>query len=111
MKKLLGQVFLLLKPYAGKPFQLYLVVTDEAINSILVKTEWDHQLPIYYVSKALLQAKTRNPDVEKLTLAFVTTSRKLRPYFQAHTIHILTNFPLKQVIQKPDTSERLMKWL
>ncbi|XP_022877058.1 uncharacterized protein LOC111395308 [Olea europaea var. sylvestris] len=37
-------------------------------------------------------------------------SRKLRPYFQAHTIHMLTNFPLRQVLQKPDASGRLLKW-
>ncbi|XP_008231833.1 PREDICTED: uncharacterized protein LOC103331001 [Prunus mume] len=32
------------------------------------------------------------------------------PYFQAHTIHVLTNQPLRQVLQKPETSGRLVKW-
>ncbi|GAV91482.1 LOW QUALITY PROTEIN: hypothetical protein CFOL_v3_34877, partial [Cephalotus follicularis] len=35
--------------------------------------------------------------------------RKLRPYFQAHTIKVLTDKPLKQVLTKPDTSDRLIK--
>ncbi|KAL5565151.1 hypothetical protein UlMin_028315 [Ulmus minor] len=37
-------------------------------------------------------------------------ARKLRPYFQAHTIIVPTKFPLKQILQKPDTSGRLAKW-
>ncbi|GAV62408.1 rve domain-containing protein/RVT_3 domain-containing protein, partial [Cephalotus follicularis] len=32
------------------------------------------------------------------------------PYFQAHTIKVLTDKPLKQVLAKPDTSGRLIKW-
>ncbi|CAL9017964.1 unnamed protein product [Prunus brigantina] len=34
----------------------------------------------------------------------------LRPYFQAHSINVLTNQPLRQVLQKPETSGRLIKW-
>ena len=48
--------------------------------------------------------------MEKLILALVTTTRKLRPYFQAHTIEILTGYSMKQVLHKPETSGRLMKW-
>ncbi|XP_022842145.1 uncharacterized protein LOC111365871 [Olea europaea var. sylvestris] len=48
--------------------------------------------------------------MEKLALALITASRKLRPYFQAHTIHVLTNFPLRQVLQKPNALGRLLKW-
>jgi hypothetical protein len=36
--------------------------------------------------------------------------RRLRPYFQAHTIKVLTDFPLKQILHKPETSGRLIKW-
>ena len=48
--------------------------------------------------------------MEKLILALVTAARKLRPYFQAHTIEVPTEFPMKQVLYKPETSGRLMKW-
>ena len=48
--------------------------------------------------------------MEKLILALVTIARKLRPYFQAHTIEIPTEYPMKQVLHKPETSGRLMKW-
>lgn len=65
---------------------------------------------MYYISKALLLAKARYPDMEKLALFFITVSRKLRPYFQVNSIEILTNFPLKKVLQKIDASSHLLKW-
>ena len=43
-------------------------------------------------------------------MALVTEARKLRPYFQAHTIEVPTEYPMKQVLHKPETSGRLMKW-
>ena len=48
--------------------------------------------------------------MDKLILALVTTTRKLRPHFKAHTIEIPTEYPMKQVLHKPKTSRRLMKW-
>ena len=48
--------------------------------------------------------------MEKLILALVTAARKLRPYFQAHTIEVLIEYPMKRVLHKPETSGRLMKW-
>ena len=48
--------------------------------------------------------------MEKQILALVTTTRKLRPYFQAHTIEVPIDYPMKQVLYKPETSGRLMKW-
>ena len=48
--------------------------------------------------------------MEKLILALVTTSRKLRPYFQSHTVEVPTEYPMKQILHKPKTSGRLIKW-
>ena len=48
--------------------------------------------------------------MEKLILALVTTSRKLRPYFQSHTVEVPTEYPMKQILHKPKTSRRLIKW-
>ena len=48
--------------------------------------------------------------MEKLILALVTAAQKFRPYFQAHTIEVPTEYSMKQVLHKPETSERSMKW-
>ncbi|CAL8162858.1 unnamed protein product [Prunus armeniaca] len=46
----------------------------------------------------------------RLAYALVLSTHKLRPYFQAHTVDVLTNQPLRQVLQKPETSGRLINW-
>ena len=48
--------------------------------------------------------------MEKLAFALVISTRKLRPYFQNHTIIVLTNQPLRQVLSKLELLERMLKW-
>ena len=48
--------------------------------------------------------------MEKLAMALVIATRKLRSYFHSHPVQALTNYPLRQVLQKPDASGRLLKW-
>ncbi|CAL8991494.1 unnamed protein product [Prunus brigantina] len=57
-----------------------------------------------------LDAEQRYPQLEQLAYALVLSARRLRPYFQGHSINVLTNQPLRQVLQKPETSGRLIKW-
>ncbi|KAL5540936.1 hypothetical protein UlMin_044912 [Ulmus minor] len=111
LKTYLGRPPLLSKPQEGESLILYLAVSKGAVSSALIREEEGVQWPIYYTSKSLLGAETRYPEVEKLALALMIAARKLRPYFQAHTIIVPTKFPLKQILQKPDTSGRLAKWL
>lgn len=48
--------------------------------------------------------------MEKLAFAVITSARKLRPYFQSHTIVVLTTFPLQTILPSPSQSGRLAKW-
>ncbi|XP_074373732.1 uncharacterized protein LOC141714091 [Apium graveolens] len=48
--------------------------------------------------------------MEKLVYALVLASRKLRPYFQAHRIEVRIAYPLRQVLHKPESSRRMLKW-
>ena len=48
--------------------------------------------------------------MEKLTFALVTASRKLRHYFQAHVINVLTNHPPKKAMNKLEVAGRLIQW-
>ncbi|CAL8080853.1 unnamed protein product [Prunus armeniaca] len=64
-----------------------------------------------YVDDMLVKSRTAGDHLENLlALALVVSARRLRPYFQAHEITVLTNQPLRQVLQKPETSGRLVKW-
>ena len=46
----------------------------------------------------------------KLALSLIIAFQKLRLYFQSYSIEVLTNLSLWQILQKPDTSGRLIKW-
>jgi ribonuclease HI len=86
---------------------LYLAISPTAVSAALIREEDGIQKPVYFVSKALHGAEKKYPQIEKLAFALVVASRKLRPYFQAHTIRVLTEHPLRKVMQKLDLSGRL----
>ncbi|GKV51226.1 hypothetical protein SLEP1_g57895 [Rubroshorea leprosula] len=94
----------------GELLYLYLGISDEAISSVLVREEARQQKPIYYISSVLHGAELRYLIAEKAALAVVTSARKLRSYFQSHPIIVLTDQPLRQILQKPECSGRLIKW-
>ncbi|XP_062100829.1 uncharacterized protein LOC133806756 [Humulus lupulus] len=58
----------------------------------------------------LLDTETRYSMMEKLALALITAKKKLRQYFESHTIIVYTDYPLKQVLNKLDLYGRLSKW-
>ncbi|XP_074328487.1 uncharacterized protein LOC141666399 [Apium graveolens] len=95
---------------AGETLVLYLAVSDFAVSAVLVREEDGIQLPVYYVSKRLADAETRYTSLEKLAYALILASRKLRPHFQAHKIEVRTSYPLRQVMHKPESSGRMLKW-
>ncbi|XP_075645346.1 uncharacterized protein LOC142616358 [Castanea sativa] len=84
----------------GEELYLYPAVSPHAVSSALIREEGKIQKPIYYISKALKGAEGRYLPMEKLAFLLITAARKLRPYFQAHVINILTNHPLKKAMNK-----------
>ena len=111
LKEYLGKPPLLSKPIEGELFFLYLAVSKYAVLGALIREEEKVQWPVYYIREWLIDAETKYLEMEKLALALVIASRKLRPYFHSHTIRVLTNYPLRQVLQKLNTSGRLLKWV
>ena len=59
---------------------------------------------VYYVSHALAGVETNYPPIEKFAYMLVMASRKLQPYFEAHKVTVLTDPPLKNVLQRLDAS-------
>ena len=84
----------------GEELFLYLAVTPHAVSSALIREEEKIQKPMYYTSKALRGVEGRYPLIEKLAFALITASRKLRHYFQAHVINVMTDHPLKKAMNK-----------
>ena len=70
----------------GEELSLYLAVSPTTVSSALIWGEDRIQLLVYYTSQALQGLEGRYLPMEKLAFALVTTTWKLRSYFQAHTI-------------------------
>ena len=49
-------------------------------------------------------------SVDKLVLDLVHATKKLKPYFQSHSIIVITDQPLKQILTKSKVSGRMTKW-
>ncbi|KAJ9565054.1 hypothetical protein OSB04_001020 [Centaurea solstitialis] len=110
LKQYMASLPQLTKPIEGESLQLYLAVSNNAVSAVLVREDDQQQHPIYYVSKSFLNAETRYTSMEKLLLGLVTAAKKLRHYFESHHIIVVTNYPLKTVLRKPELTGRLAKW-
>ena len=80
------------------------------VSVTLVKEEERVQKPLYYASRALHDAKERYSPMEKLAFALVTVACKLKLYFQAHTIIILADKPLRWVMRNLEAAGQLVLW-
>ncbi|XP_010473468.1 PREDICTED: uncharacterized protein LOC104752905 [Camelina sativa] len=110
LKQYLTNQPVLVKPEEGETLYLYVSVSSLEVSGVLVRDDRGDQRPIFYISKALNDTETRYPTLEKLALALIVAARKLRPYFQSHSIVVLTDQPLRTVLHSPLQSGRIAKW-
>jgi hypothetical protein len=86
------------------------------VSAIIVveRTEKGHALPVqrpvYYISEVLSETKARYPQIQKLLYAVVLARCKLRHYFEAHPVTVVSSFPLEEIIQNPDAAGMIAKW-
>jgi hypothetical protein len=78
------------------------------------RTEEGHALPVqrlvYYISEVLSETKARYTQIQKLLYAVVLARRKLRHYFEAHPVTVVSSFPFGEIIRNPDAAARIAKW-
>uniref|UniRef100_A0A2N9G704 Uncharacterized protein n=1 Tax=Fagus sylvatica TaxID=28930 RepID=A0A2N9G704_FAGSY len=110
LKEYLSAAPLLSTPVNGESLYVYLAVSEHAVSAAIVREDCNVQKPVYYTSKTLDGAESRYLPLEKLAFALVCSSKKLPHYFQAHTMIVLTEQPLKAVLRSADFSGRISKW-
>ena len=90
----------------GDELFLYLAVSLAAFSVALVKEEDKVQKLVYYTSRAL-RGTEEYPSMEKLAFALVTATRKLKSYFQAHTVVVLIDKPLQRAMSNPEAAGQM----
>jgi ribonuclease HI len=116
LKATLAHAPILTPPQDGEPLYLYVAATTQVVSAVIVveHTEEGHALPVqwpvYYISEVLSETKARYPQVQKLLYAVVLARRKLRHYFEAHPVTVISPFPLGEIICNPDAAGRIAKW-
>ena len=67
---------------------------------------------MYYISRALKDAETRYPMAERACLAIVYASQRLRYYFLAYEVWLMTkSHAIKALLQQPILFGRISQWL
>ena len=108
IKQYLVEPPILTSPDTGETLFVYLAVSETAVSAALFKmNENGKQRHVFFVRKSLADAETSYSHLEQTALALRIAAKKLRPYFQAHPIVVLTNLPLRSTIHKPDLSRRM----
>ena len=110
LKQHLAALPMLVAPRPGEELIVSLSATNGAVSAVLMTERDSVQTPVYFISRALQKPEVNYSPMEKLVLALVFTAKRLRRYFQAHPIVVVTDQPIKQIISKPDAAGRLQKW-
>ncbi|GKC64173.1 reverse transcriptase domain-containing protein [Tanacetum coccineum] len=110
MKQHIAELPMLTTPKEKEELVVYLAAARETVSAILMTEREAKYMPIYFVSRALRGSEVNYTSMEKLVLALVHDSKRLKRYFQAHPIIVITDQPTKQVLSKPEVAGRLQKW-
>ena len=90
-------------PVCGRPLLLYLASNSQAIGALLAQEDDQrNEQPIYYVSRTLKDTETKYPKIEKAYLVIIYASQRLKKYFSAHQILLVTkSHPIKALLHQP----------
>jgi hypothetical protein len=118
LKQYLQHLSMLSSPEQGQPLILYISTTHSVVSEALVmekEVAWSgavakQQYPVYFISEVLAGSKKYYSEVKRICYAVIMCSRKLRYYFKARHIRVLTNQPLQVIFHNRNSSGRIGKW-
>jgi hypothetical protein len=111
IKRYLSSPLVMKAPMAGIPFRLYIAVEDAMIGVVLTQVTEGKEHIITYLSRRLIDAKTRYYFIKKLCLSLFYACSKLRHYLLSSTCIVTCQADvIKHMLQQPILSGRIGKW-
>ncbi|GJR01662.1 reverse transcriptase domain-containing protein [Tanacetum coccineum] len=108
MKEHIAKLPMLTAPKEQEELIIYLAASKEADSVVLMTEREARQMPIYFVSQALRGPEVNYTSMEKLVLALVHASKRLKRYFQAHPIIVVTDQPIKNILSNPEVAGQVL---
>ena len=103
---------MLVPPQQDRAFYIYLSVADTSVASVVVQVHDGLEKVVFYISRRMLDAETRYPEIEKLCLCLFFTCTKLRHILlSADIIVICKSDVIKHMLSAPVLKGRLGKWM
>ncbi|RVW77689.1 Transposon Tf2-2 polyprotein [Vitis vinifera] len=86
-------------PIAGKPLIVYITAQKCSLGALLAQeNEENKEKTLYYLSQTLMGLELNYSLIEKTCLALIFSTKKLRHYMQAYTIHLIAHTdPIKVI--------------
>ncbi|GJV83911.1 reverse transcriptase domain-containing protein [Tanacetum coccineum] len=97
-------------PFPEETLYAYLAVSREAVSAVLLTDQNGRQCPVQYVSRTLNEAERNYSPLEKLALSLINMTRRLRRYFEAHPVKVITDQPIKNILSRTEASGKLAKY-
>ncbi|XP_060187944.1 uncharacterized protein LOC132617069 [Lycium barbarum] len=99
-------------PVPGKPLILYISAQESSVGALLAQeNNKGKENALYYLSRMMTPNELKYLPIEKLCLALVFSIQKMKHYFQAHVVRLISKAnPIKFVMSKPVLSDRLARW-
>ncbi|GKB18978.1 reverse transcriptase domain-containing protein [Tanacetum coccineum] len=110
MKRLIMSLPSLTPTLLEETLYAYLAVSREAVSAVLLTDRNGRQCPVQYVSRTLNEAERNYSPLEKLALSLVNMTRRLRRYFEAHPVKVITDQPIKNILSRTEVSGKLAKY-
>ncbi|PWA49469.1 reverse transcriptase domain, Ribonuclease H-like domain protein [Artemisia annua] len=101
---------MVMPPTRGEALFLHIAASSDEIGAMLFAEQRRIQIPIYFVRRTLPDVEQSYAASEKLILALIHATRRLRRYFKDHPIRVLTDKPFERTFLKPDGMRRVVKW-
>jgi hypothetical protein len=112
IKEYLSKSPVLVPPQQGKPCYVYLSVGNTSIASMVIQVHDGREKVVFYLSRRMLDAETRYPDIEKLCLCLFFTCTKLQHILlSTEMIVICKSDVIKHMLSAPVLKGRLRKWI